>query len=279
MNNILVTGSTGQLGSDVVKELLKRGYSTLSPNRSEFNLCSEDSIRNYILNSNCEAIVHCAAYTQVDKAEDEKDLCIKINATATKHIVKCAKILDIPMIYISTDYVFDGKNEDMYTEDSVPNPQNEYGRAKLAGENAVSEIMTKYYIIRTSWVFGKYGKNFVYTMLHLAETHDHLTVVNDQVGRPTWTRTLAGFMNYSVENNIPYGLYQLSNENSCTWYEFAKEILKNKDIKIDPVSSNEYPQKAYRPRHSVMNLAKVENTGFEVINWQEALSNFLSDVD
>ena len=108
MNNILVTGSTGQLGSDVVKELLKRGYSTLSPNRSELNLCSEDNIRNYILNSNCEAIVHCAAYTQVDKAEDEKDLCIKINATATKHIAKCAKILDIPMIYISTDYVFDG---------------------------------------------------------------------------------------------------------------------------------------------------------------------------
>ena len=107
MNNILVTGSTGQLGSDVVKELLKRGYSTLSPNRSELNLCSEDNIRNYILNSNCEAIVHCAAYTQVDKAEDEKDLCIKINATATKHIAKCAKILDIPMIYISTDYVFD----------------------------------------------------------------------------------------------------------------------------------------------------------------------------
>ena len=141
MNNILVTGSTGQLGSDVVKELLKRGYSTLSPNRSEFNLCSEDSIINYILNSNCEAIVHCAAYTQVDKAEDEKDLCIKINATATKHIAKCAKILDIPMIYISTDYVFDGTKDGEYTENDETNPINIYGESKLAGEKYVQEIL------------------------------------------------------------------------------------------------------------------------------------------
>jgi len=139
--------------------------------------------------------------------------------------------------------------------------------------------MSKYYIIRTSWVFGEYGKNFVYTMLNLAKTHDHLTVVNDQKGRPTWTKTLSEFMIYAMENEIPYGLYQLSNEESCTWYEFAKEILKEQNVKIDPVTSDEFPQRAYRPKHSVMDLAKAESVGFEIISWKEALSNFINDVN
>ena len=210
MNNILVTGSTGQLGSDVVKELLKRGYSTLSPNRSEFNLCSEDSIRNYILNSNCEAIVHCAAYTQVDKAEDEKDLCIKINATATKHIVKCAKILDIPMIYISTDYVFDGTKDGEYTENDETNPINIYGESKLAGEKYVQEILDKYYIVRTSWVFNINGKNFIETMLRLSKTNNQLSIVNDQIGSPTYTKDLSRLLVDMLETrNMDYIMRQM----------------------------------------------------------------------
>lgn len=278
---ILITGAQGQLGTELCHLLDEKNIEYVGTGTKDLDITDKKAVTGYFSKYKPELVYHCAAFTAVDVAEEEpgKTANQKVNVDGTRNIAEASEKAGATMVYISTDYVFDGKNEDMYTEDSVPNPQNEYGRAKLAGENAVSEIMTKYYIIRTSWVFGKYGKNFVYTMLHLSETHDHLTVVNDQVGRPTWTRTLAGFMNYSVENNIPYGLYQLSNENSCTWYEFAKEILKNKDIKIDPVSSNEYPQKAYRPRHSVMNLAKVENTGFEVINWQEALSNFLSDVD
>lgn len=278
---ILITGAQGQLGTELCHLLDEKNIEYVGTGSSDLDITDKKVVADYFNEYKPELVYHCAAFTAVDAAEEEpgKTANQKVNVDGTKNIAEASEKIGATMVYISTDYVFDGKNEDMYTEDSIPNPQNEYGRAKLAGEKAVSEIMSKYYIIRTSWVFGKYGKNFVYTMLRLAETHDHLTIVNDQMGRPTWTRTLAEFMNYAVENNIPYGLYQLSNEGLCTWYEFAKEILKDKNIKIDPVTSDEYPQKAYRPKHSVMDLAKVENTGFEVINWQKALSNFLNDVN
>lgn len=277
MNNILVTGSTGQLGSDVVKELLKRGYSTLSPNRSEFNLCSEDSIRNYILNSNCEAIVHCAAYTQVDKAEDEKDLCIKINATATKHIVKCAKILDIPMIYISTDYVFDGTKDGEYTENDETNPINIYGESKLAGEKYVQEILDKYYIVRTSWVFNINGKNFIETMLRLSKTNNQFSIVNDQIGSPTYTRDLSRLLVDMLETN-KYGLYHATNEGYCSWYEFADTIFKLANINIDikAINSNEYASRAKRPLNSKLSKDKLIEYGFKPLpHWEDALKDYL----
>ena len=277
MNNILVTGSTGQLGSDVVKELLKRGYSTLSPNRSEFNLCSEDSIRNYILNSNCEAIVHCAAYTQVDKAEDEKDLCIKINATATKHIVKCAKILDIPMIYISTDYVFDGTKDGKYTENDETNPINIYGESKLAGEKYVQEILDKYYIVRTSWVFNINGKNFIETMLRLSKANNQLSIVNDQIGSPTYTKDLSRLLVDMLETS-KYGLYHATNEGYCSWYEFANTIFKLANINIDirAINSNEYASRAKRPLNSKLSKDKLIEYGFKPLpHWEDALKDYL----
>ena len=277
MNNILVTGSTGQLGSDVVKELLKRGYSTLSPNRSEFNLCSEDSIRNYILNSNCEAIVHCAAYTQVDKAEDEKDLCIKINATATKHIVKCAKILDIPMIYISTDYVFDGTKDGEYTENDETNPINIYGESKLAGEKYVQEILDKYYIVRTSWVFNINGKNFIETMLRLSKANNQLSIVNDQIGSPTYTKDLSRLLVDMLETS-KYGLYHATNEGYCSWYEFANTIFKLANINIDikAINSNEYASRAKRPLNSKLSKDKLIEFGFKPLpHWEDALKDYL----
>lgn len=277
MNNILVTGSTGQLGSDVVKELLKRGYSTLSPNRSEFNLCSEDSIRNYILNSNCEAIVHCAAYTQVDKAEDEKDLCIKINATATKHIVKCAKILDIPMIYISTDYVFDGTKDGEYTENDETNPINIYGESKLAGEKYVQEILDKYYIVRTSWVFNINGKNFIETMLRLSKANNQLSIVNDQIGSPTYTKDLSRLLVDMLETS-KYGLYHATNERYCSWYEFADTIFKLANINIDikAINSNEYASRAKRPLNSKLSKDKLIEYGFKPLpHWEDALKDYL----
>lgn len=277
MNNILVTGSTGQLGSDVVKELLKRGYSTLSPNRSEFNLCSEDSIRNYILNSNCEAIVHCAAYTQVDKAEDEKDLCIKINATATKHIVKCAKILDIPMIYISTDYVFDGTKDGEYTENDETNPINIYGESKLAGEKYVQEILDKYYIVRTSWVFNINGKNFIETMLRLSKANNQLSIVNDQIGSPTYTKDLSRLLVDMLETS-KYGLYHATNEGYCSWYEFANTIFKLANINIDikAINSNEYVSRAKRPLNSKLSKDKLIEYGFKPLpHWEDALKDYL----
>lgn len=277
MNNILVTGSTGQLGSDVVKELLKRGYSTLSPNRSELNLCSEDNIRNYILNSNCEAIVHCAAYTQVDKAEDEKDLCIKINATATKHIVKCAKILDIPMIYISTDYVFDGTKDGKYTENDETNPINIYGESKLAGEKYVQEILDKYYIVRTSWVFNINGKNFIETMLRLSKANNQLSIVNDQIGSPTYTKDLSRLLVDMLETS-KYGLYHATNEGYCSWYEFANTIFKLANINIDirAINSNEYASRAKRPLNSKLSKDKLIEYGFKPLpNWEDALKDYL----
>ena len=277
MNNILVTGSTGQLGSDVVKELLKRGYSTLSPNRSELNLCSEDNIRNYILNSNCEAIVHCAAYTQVDKAEDEKDLCIKINATATKHIVKCAKILDIPMIYISTDYVFDGTKDGEYTENDETNPINIYGESKLAGEKYVQEILDKYYIVRTSWVFNINGKNFIETMLRLSKTNNQLSIVNDQIGSPTYTKDLSRLLVDMLETS-KYGLYHATNEGYCSWYEFADTIFKLANINIDikAINSNEYASRAKRPLNSKLSKDKLIEYGFKPLpHWEDALKDYL----
>lgn len=277
MNNILVTGSTGQLGSDVVKELLKRGYSTLSPNRSEFNLCSEDSIRNYILNSNCEAIVHCAAYTQVDKAEDEKDLCIKINTTATKHIVKCAKILDIPMIYISTDYVFDGTKDGEYTENDETNPINIYGESKLAGEKYVQEILDKYYIVRTSWVFNINGKNFIETMLRLSKANNQLSIVNDQIGSPTYTKDLSRLLVDMLETS-KYGLYHATNEGYCSWYEFANTIFKLANINIDikAINSNEYASRAKRPMNSKLSKDKLIEYGFKPLpHWEDALKDYL----
>ena len=277
MNNILVTGSTGQLGSDVVKELLKRGYSTLSPNRSELNLCSEDNIRNYILNSNCEAIVHCAAYTQVDKAEDEKDLCIKINATATKHIAKCAKILDIPMIYISTDYVFDGTKDGKYTENDETNPINIYGESKLAGEKYVQEILDKYYIVRTSWVFNINGKNFIETMLRLSKANNQLSIVNDQIGSPTYTKDLSRLLVDMLETS-KYGLYHATNEGYCSWYEFANTIFKLANINIDikAINSNEYASRAKRPLNSKLNKDKLIEYGFKPLpHWEDALKDYL----
>ena len=277
MNNILVTGSTGQLGSDVVKELLKRGYSTLSPNRSEFNLCSEDSIRNYILNSNCEAIVHCAAYTQVDKAEDEKDLCIKINATATKHIAKCAKILDIPMIYISTDYVFDGTKDGKYTENDETNPINIYGESKLAGEKYVQEILDKYYIVRTSWVFNINGKNFIETMLRLSKANNQLSIVNDQIGSPTYTKDLSRLLVDMLETS-KYGLYHATNEGYCSWYEFANTIFKLANINIDikAINSNEYASRAKRPMNSKLSKDKLIEYGFKPLpHWEDSLKDYL----
>ena len=277
MNNILVTGSTGQLGSDVVKELLKRGYSTLSPNRSELNLCSEDNIRNYILNSNCEAIVHCAAYTQVDKAEDEKDLCIKINATATKHIVKCAKILDIPMIYISTDYVFDGTKDGEYTENDETNPINIYGESKLAGEKYVQEILDKYYIVRTSWVFNINGKNFIETMLRLSKANNQLSIVNDQIGSPTYTKDLSRLLVDMLETS-KYGLYHATNEGYCSWYEFANTIFKLANINIDikAINSNEYVSRAKRPLNSKLSKDKLIEYGFKPLpHWEDALKDYL----
>lgn len=274
---ILITGGHGQLGTELRHLLDEKKLEYLSTDADQLDITDKEGTYKFITDMKPEIIYHCAAYTAVDKAEDEgKELDEKINVEGTRNVAEAAKAAEATLIYISTDYVFDGKKkEGMYQVDDTTNPLSEYGRTKLLGEKAVQETMDDYYIIRTSWVFGIYGHNFIYTMQKLAKTHDRLTVVNDQFGRPTWTRTLAEFMVFVIEKKAPFGIYHLSNENSCSWYEFAKEILKDTDVEVAPVTSEEYPQKATRPQYSIMDLSKAKGLGFEIPTWQEALNSFL----
>lgn len=278
---ILLTGGNGQLGTELRHLLDEKGLNYVSTDAQEMDITDEQATLAFIQELKPTVIYHCAAYTAVDKAEDEgKELDEKINVNGTENVAKAAKVVGAKFVYISTDYVFDGtKKEGVYKETDTPNPQNEYGRTKLLGEQAVKDLLDEYFIIRTSWVFGKYGHNFVYTMKRLAQTHPRLTVVDDQYGRPTWTRTLAEFMVYIIENNADYGIYHLSNENSCSWYEFAKEILKETDVEVAPVTSAEYPQKAKRPQYSVLDLTKAKNTGFVIPTWEEALADMTASLE
>lgn len=274
---VLVTGAKGQLGYDVVKELEKRGYKALGVDREEMDLTSTQQIKECIKNSNPEAIIHCGAYTLVDKAEEEKELCKMVNATSTKEIANCSKELDIPMIYISTDYVFDGTKNGEYTEDDLPNPINVYGKTKYEGEMYVQEILEKYYIVRISWVFGENGNNFIDTMLRLSKERESLSVINDQVGSPTYTKDLARLLVDMLKTN-KYGIYHATNEGYCTWYEFAREIFKiaNVDVKVNKINTCEYPTKARRPLNSKMSKEKLKNMGFIPLrNWKEALEEYI----
>ena len=278
---ILITGGNGQLGTELRHLLDEQGLEYISTDAGEMDITNPQATKDFIAAHKPEVIYHCAAYTAVDKAEDEgKALDEKINVDGTRNVAEAAEAVGATLIYISTDYVFDGTKKDgVYATDDPTNPQNEYGRTKLLGEQLVQQVMSKYYIIRTSWVFGKYGHNFVFTMQKLAQSRDQLTVVNDQFGRPTWTRTLAEFMTFVVKEKAPYGIYHLSNDNSCNWYEFAKEILKDTKVEVLPVDSSQFPQKAKRPQYSVMDLSKAKELGFTIPTWQDALKQMLQTID
>ena len=235
----LITGGNGQLGTELRHLLDETGVTYVSTDSQEMDITDAKATMTKIQEIKPKVIFHCAAYTAVDQAEDEgKMLDEKINVEGTRNVAQAAKAVGATLVYISTDYVFDGtKKVGEYRVDDPVNPQNEYGRTKLLGEQAVQEILTDYYIIRTSWVFGQYGHNFVYTMQRLAKDHETLTVVNDQFGRPTWTRTLAEFMKYVIDHKAPTGIYHLSNDNHCSWYEFAKEAAIFSDGSIKSQSN------------------------------------------
>lgn len=273
--NYLVTGGNGQLGKEVVKLLKEKNIKFTAYDSSELDITNKEQVYTILNSDKPDVVLHCAAYTAVDKAEDEgKEKNWAVNVEGTRNVAEACKTIEAKLVFISTDYVFDGTYMGEYSEMMETNPKNEYGKAKLAGENIITKVLEKHYIIRTSWVFGEFGNNFVYTMEKLASERDTLTIVNDQIGRPTWTHTLAKFMIHLVEKNQPYGIYHLSNEGQTSWYGFAKEILKDKNIILEPVSSEEFPQKAYRPKHSVMNLEKARNTGFNIPEWTNALNSF-----
>ncbi|GEO70636.1 dTDP-4-dehydrorhamnose reductase [Levilactobacillus acidifarinae] len=281
MVKILITGSNGQLGMELCHLLNEAKIDYLGVNSQELDITDKKKVNQLFETYQPDVVYDCAAYTAVDAAEEEpgKLLNWQVNVDGTRNLAEASEKLAAKLVYISTDYVFDGTKQEMYSEQDRPNPKNEYGRAKLEGEKVVQQIVSSYYIVRTSWVFGKYGKNFVYTMMRLAQSHSELSVVDDQVGRPTWTRTLAEFMIFLVQEQANFGLYQLSNEGQCSWYEFACEILKTTDTVVKPVSSTQFPQKAYRPKHSVMSLSKSAKLGFKNLTWQNALRDFQSVAD
>ena len=277
---VLVTGVKGQLGYDVVKELEKREIEAVGVDIEEMDITDADCVNRVIREASPDAVIHCAAYTAVDAAEDNEELCRKVNAEGPRNIAGVCKELDIKMIYISTDYVFDGKGERPWEPEDERHPLNVYGQTKYEGELAVQNTLEKYFIVRIAWVFGVNGKNFIKTMLRLAETHDHLTVVNDQYGSPTYTYDLARLLVDMVLTE-KYGIYHATNEGICTWYEFACEIFKQAGITIEvtPVSSKEYPAKAKRPENSRMSKDKLEANGFvRLPSWQDALGRYLKEI-
>ena len=274
---VLVTGVKGQLGYDVVKDLEKRGHQPIGVDRDEMDLMDNEAIRTFIMNLKPEAIIHCAAYTAVDKAEEEVETCYQINAESVKVISECAKELDVKLIYISTDYVFDGTKEGEYVETDLPNPINVYGASKLKGEQYVQGLLEKYYIVRISWVFGVNGNNFIKTMRRLGAERDELNIIHDQVGSPTYTADLASLLVDMMETD-KYGIYHATNEETCSWYEFANEIFKQSgiEVKTNPITTDQYPTAAKRPMNSRMSKAKLKANGFNLLpTWQEALAHYL----
>ena len=278
---VLVTGVKGQLGYDVVKELNKRGHIAIGTDIEEMDITDAENVDKVIKESSPEAVIHCAAYTAVDAAEDNEALCRKINSDGTQNIANVCQELDIKMIYISTDYVFDGEGEKPWEPEDDRTPLNVYGQTKYEGELAVQNTLDKYFIVRIAWVFGVNGKNFIKTMLNLGKTRDSLTVVNDQFGSPTYTYDLARLLVDMVETD-KYGIYHATNEGICTWYEFACEIFKQAgmNVKVSPVSADEYPAKAKRPSNSRMSKEKLTENGFEKLpTWQDALGRYLKEIE
>lgn len=274
---VLVTGAKGQLGTECCKLLEECRIDYVPVDKVEMDITDEQAVNKVVMAVKPDVIFHCAAFTAVDSAEDEKkELNELINVVGTKNVAVAAEQVKATLVYISTDYVFDGTNQTGYQVDDEKNPINEYGRAKYQGELEVEKYCSNYYIVRTSWVFGEYGPNFVFTMKKLAETRKELQVVNDQFGRPTWTRTLAEFMLHIVEKKSEYGTYHLSNDESCSWFDFAVEILKDTDTVVLPVSSLEFPQKAKRPKYSVLDLSKSKQTGFDIPTWKESLKKMMN---
>lgn len=278
---VFVTGVKGQLGHDVMNELAKRNMEAVGVDIDEMNITDREQVKQVITEAAPDAVIHCAAYTAVDAAEDNIDICRRVNADGTENIATVCEALDIKMMYISTDYVFNGQGERPWEPDDEREPLNVYGQTKYEGELAVEQHVKKFFTVRIAWVFGVNGKNFIKTMLNLGKTHDHITVVDDQTGSPTYTYDLARLLVDMIQTD-QYGRYHATNEGICTWYEFACEIFKQAgmDVKVTPVTSDEYPAKAKRPSNSRMKKEKLAENGFEPLpTWQDALKRYLEVIE
>ncbi len=276
---VFVTGVTGQLGFDVCCVLKEQNIEFMPCSRETFSLEDFEKAREVIENYRPDVIIHAAAYTAVDKAETETELCNKINCKATENLAKIAKDVNAKFIYISTDYVFPGEGENFYEINDEKNPLNAYGKSKLMGEKSVINTLDKYFIVRISWVFGKNGKNFIKTMLNLSKTRDEVRVVADQIGSPTYTLDLAKLL-VEMSKTEKYGVYHATNEGVCSWAEFAEEIFKlaNKNTKVIKISTEEYPTPARRPKNSRLSKKSLDNAGFSRLpHWKDALKRYLEE--
>lgn len=277
---ILVTGVNGQLGHDVAKELKKRNIECLGVDIDDFDITDKISTIASIINYHPDVVVHCSAYTAVDKAEDVPELCRSVNSEGPRNIALACKEVDAKMIYISTDYVFPGTGEHEYEIDDPTEPLGVYGKTKLEGEIAVKEVLSKYFIVRISWAFGKNGNNFVKTMLRLGKERDEVNVVCDQIGSPTYTADLAPLL-CDMAVTEKYGTYHATNEGFCSWADFAKEIFKQAGYttQIKAIPTAQYPTKAKRPLNSRMSKKSLDATGFSRLPvWQDALKSYLKEL-
>lgn len=277
---VLVTGGTGQLGYDVVQILNQSGYEVYSPTRVEMDLTSQASIEAYFEKVQPDIVVHCAAYTQVDKAETERELCQTVNVDATKTIIECVERIGATIVFISTDYVFNNKADEPLEVDSPYDPINYYGLTKKQAEELVRSI-PNHFIVRTAWVFGINGKNFVRTMMRLCESLPEISVVSDQVGSPTYTADLAVFLKDLI-STTKYGTYHATNEGFCSWAEFAEEIMKltNSTTTIKHISTEEFKTDAKRPHNSKLSKKKLEEEGFDRLpHWKDALSRYITELN
>jgi dTDP-4-dehydrorhamnose reductase len=278
---VVVTGVNGQLGYDVVKELNNRKYTNvIGIDIKDLDITNENAVKLFMNNNKPDVIVHCAAYTAVDNAEDDKETCYDVNVNGTKHLVESAKELDAKFVYISTDYVFSGDKDSEYFVKDIPNPKSIYGQTKYLGEVETLKH-DKHFIVRISWVFGKNGNNFIKTMLRLGKEKNELNIVSDQVGSPTYTHDLSKLIVGMIETD-KYGVYHATNEGVCSWFEFAHKIFEftNIDIRLNPILTEQYPTKAKRPRNSVMSKKNLVDNGFELLpSWQDALKRYLIEIE
>ncbi len=283
----LITGGGGQLGFDVRRDLLHRDVSesdVATPSSKELDITDARAVEKYIGNFQPNVIIHCAAYTNVDGAESDQEACRKVNVEGTRNLVRAAEKVDAKIIYISTDYVFDGESAEPYEIDAKTNPKSVYGQTKYEGEEIVREY-PKHFIVRIAWIFGINGRNFVKTMLKVANDRDEVAVVDDQIGSPTYTVDLAKFL-VDLSKTEKYGIYHATNEGFCSWAEFTEEIYKNAglDTKVKKVSTEEYielagkPQ-AKRPKFSKLSKDSIEQNGFERLPaWQDAVKRYIAEL-
>ncbi|MBQ6625077.1 MAG: dTDP-4-dehydrorhamnose reductase [Clostridia bacterium] len=274
---VLVTGVNGQLGFDVVRELEERNIECKGVDVGDFDITNKDDTICFIKNYSPDAVIHCAAYTAVDMAEDDAENCHKVNCVGSRNIALACRDIDAKMIYISTDYVFGAQGENFIEVDDLKNPENVYGKTKLDGENEVQEICDKHFIVRTSWVFGINGNNFVKTMRRVGQTNSEVSVVGDQIGSPTYTFDLSKLLCDMVASE-KYGVYHATNENICSWAEFCEEIFRLSDIssRVNKITTEQYGAKAKRPKNSRLSKKCLDDAGFmRLPDWQDALKRYI----